>query len=136
MSFDMQVFCEKVEIYAGLRLVVTLFILGLSICSKIYSISIIVKWIYIHFLQLSLIIINLVNLSKFEENVKELQRLKALQNFQETLIVADKALVPNVEPFDCPICFDNIGTKEGVVLRECLHKICRFVQIQFFANLK
>ena len=50
MSFDMQVFCEKVEIYAGLRLVVTLFILGLPICSKIYSISIIVKWIYIHFL--------------------------------------------------------------------------------------
>ena len=78
----------------------------------------------------------MVNLSKFEENVKELQRLKALQNFQETLIVADKALVPNAEPFDCPICFDDIGTEEGVVLRECLHKICRFVQIQFFANLK
>lgn len=61
----------------------------------------------------------------YQETAKELQRLEAIRNYQETLIVADQALIPNREPFDCPICFDEIGAAEGVVLRECLHKICR-----------
>ncbi|KAL4234057.1 hypothetical protein ACF0H5_005711 [Mactra antiquata] len=35
------------------------------------------------------------------------------------------SVITNREQFTCPICFDDIGTADGVVLRECLHTFCR-----------
>ena len=69
---------------------------------------------------------------KYEENIKELERIKAHENYQQTLQVAQMALVPNSRPFECPVCFDEIQANEGVVLRECLHKFCRFVYMPFW----
>ncbi|MEQ2175436.1 hypothetical protein GOODEAATRI_017948, partial [Goodea atripinnis] len=34
-------------------------------------------------------------------------------------------LVPNPEPVDCKICFVELQSGEGVLLRECLHCFCR-----------
>ncbi|XP_068206014.1 uro-adherence factor A-like isoform X2 [Palaemon carinicauda] len=33
--------------------------------------------------------------------------------------------VPNQEPFECRVCFMDIETGEGAVLRDCLHTFCR-----------
>ncbi|XP_066944421.1 serine-rich adhesin for platelets-like isoform X2 [Macrobrachium rosenbergii] len=33
--------------------------------------------------------------------------------------------VPNQEPFECLVCFLDIGIGEGAVLRDCLHTFCR-----------
>lgn len=34
-------------------------------------------------------------------------------------------IVPNSEPFDCPICFVTFEEGTGVTLRDCLHKFCK-----------
>lgn len=34
-------------------------------------------------------------------------------------------IVPNVEPFECTICFVEYQEGEGVVLRDCLHTFCK-----------
>ncbi|XP_069936804.1 uncharacterized protein [Cherax quadricarinatus] len=33
--------------------------------------------------------------------------------------------VPNPDPFECRVCFVDINSGEGVVLRDCLHTFCR-----------
>ena len=45
----------------------------------------------------------------------------------------DENIIPNVEPFECPICYGDIDIGEGVTLRECLHNFCRWVD--FLYNL-
>ncbi|KAH9515505.1 RanBP-type and C3HC4-type zinc finger-containing protein 1 [Bulinus truncatus] len=47
------------------------------------------------------------------------------QNFQILLETDDLDLVSNVEGFSCPICFEEIEEREGIVLRECLHSFCK-----------
>lgn len=37
----------------------------------------------------------------------------------------DSDYVPNYEPFDCPICFVNCDTIQGVRLRNCHHTYCK-----------
>jgi len=48
-------------------------------------------------------------------------------NYNELIAVEGQNLIPNAEEFECPICFSTISEKEGVVLRECLHKFCRYI---------
>ncbi|GIX79718.1 ranBP-type and C3HC4-type zinc finger-containing protein 1 [Caerostris extrusa] len=37
----------------------------------------------------------------------------------------DVDLVPNVEAFECPVCFLDVDVDEGIVLQDCLHNFCR-----------
>ncbi|XP_035220075.1 uncharacterized protein LOC118193137 isoform X2 [Stegodyphus dumicola] len=46
-------------------------------------------------------------------------------DYRTLLALDDVDLVANVEPFECPICFLDIGCEEGAVLQECLHSFCR-----------
>ncbi|KAK3757636.1 hypothetical protein RRG08_000151 [Elysia crispata] len=48
-----------------------------------------------------------------------------LENYQHLLAIEEVDLVPNPEPFQCAICFDDFAVGEGIVLRECLHQFCR-----------
>ncbi|XP_065080531.1 ranBP-type and C3HC4-type zinc finger-containing protein 1-like isoform X2 [Ochlerotatus camptorhynchus] len=41
------------------------------------------------------------------------------------MTLTDASVVPNPEPFDCPVCFGPYDTYEGVILRECFHSFCR-----------
>jgi len=50
-----------------------------------------------------------------------------LENLQRILDVHDQPLVRNTEPFNCPICFEDIEPGVGVVLRDCLHVFCELV---------
>lgn len=49
----------------------------------------------------------------------------ASKHYSELLSLDTTDVVPNSEPFECPICFMKYGVKEGVVLRDCLHVFCR-----------
>ncbi|GFO38633.1 ranbp-type and c3hc4-type Zinc finger-containing protein 1 [Plakobranchus ocellatus] len=48
-----------------------------------------------------------------------------MENYQHLLAIENLDLVPNPEPFQCAICFDDIAAGDGIVLRECLHQFCR-----------
>ncbi|XP_015790185.1 uncharacterized protein LOC107367038 [Tetranychus urticae] len=45
--------------------------------------------------------------------------------YKELMALDDVDLVKNFEDFECPVCFINIPSGEGVVLRDCLHMFCR-----------
>ena len=36
--------------------------------------------------------------------------------------------MPNPDAFTCPICFDDYGEGEGIMLMECLHTFCRWLE--------
>ncbi|XP_055545100.1 uncharacterized protein LOC129730091 [Wyeomyia smithii] len=47
-------------------------------------------------------------------------------NHYMELVNLDSAdLIANVEPFECPICFESFKAFEGIVLRDCLHSFCK-----------
>ena len=69
----------------------------------------------------------LFSIFKQEEEKQRREMEERDRNFQRLLSVVDQRLVANQEEFQCPICFDDVGVGEGVVLRECLHNFCRFV---------
>lgn len=48
-----------------------------------------------------------------------------MTTYQKLIELEDAKCVVNIEPFDCPICFGEFKSGEGVVLRECLHTFCR-----------
>ncbi|XP_037911471.1 uncharacterized protein LOC119651784 [Hermetia illucens] len=53
---------------------------------------------------------------------------KAEQNknhYLELLSLDNADVVPNIEAFECPICFMNFETGQGVILRDCLHTFCK-----------
>ncbi|XP_021695340.1 ranBP-type and C3HC4-type zinc finger-containing protein 1 [Aedes aegypti] len=39
--------------------------------------------------------------------------------------LTDSCLVPNAEPFECPICYGEFGVNDGVTLHDCFHCFCR-----------
>ncbi|XP_065080438.1 ranBP-type and C3HC4-type zinc finger-containing protein 1-like [Ochlerotatus camptorhynchus] len=41
------------------------------------------------------------------------------------MTLTDASVVPNPEPFECPICFVPYEAYEGVILRDCFHTFCR-----------
>lgn len=47
------------------------------------------------------------------------------QHYLDLLNLDNADAVPNLEPFECPICFMDYNTAEGVILRECLHTFCK-----------
>lgn len=47
------------------------------------------------------------------------------KHYTELLSLDTTDVVPNSEPFECTVCFMEIGAKDGVVLRDCLHVFCR-----------
>lgn len=47
------------------------------------------------------------------------------KHYTELLSLDTTDVVPNSEPFECPVCFMKFGAKDGVVLRDCLHVFCR-----------
>lgn len=50
----------------------------------------------------------------------------ASQNHYQELVNLDfSKIAPNMEAFQCSICFNEIAVKAGAVLRECLHSFCK-----------
>ncbi|XP_058825682.1 ranBP-type and C3HC4-type zinc finger-containing protein 1-like [Topomyia yanbarensis] len=47
------------------------------------------------------------------------------QDLDLLVTLSDASIVPNLQPFDCPICFGSFDAYEGVILRECFHSFCR-----------
>ncbi|XP_074115161.1 ranBP-type and C3HC4-type zinc finger-containing protein 1-like [Cotesia typhae] len=45
--------------------------------------------------------------------------------YKELMKLEDYEAVPNLNAFECPICFDFYEPFQGVVLRDCLHSFCR-----------
>lgn len=58
---------------------------------------------------------------KTENNSEEIK----LKRYEELMSLENRDLIPNSEPFDCPICFVTYAPEEGVTLRDCLHTFCR-----------
>jgi len=40
-------------------------------------------------------------------------------------------LIPNLEMFECPVCFTMVEKGDGVMLRECLHNACRLCLTEY-----
>ncbi|KAM6900541.1 ranBP-type and C3HC4-type zinc finger-containing protein 1 [Xenentodon cancila] len=47
------------------------------------------------------------------------------ENFARLVMLDGQDLVPNPEPVDCRICYMDLPSGEGVLLRECLHCFCK-----------
>lgn len=46
-------------------------------------------------------------------------------HYLDLLKLDSKETVPNIDKFDCPICFLEVRSGEGVILRDCLHGFCK-----------
>lgn len=46
-------------------------------------------------------------------------------HYNQLLNLDNTNVVPNAEPFLCPVCLTDIAIGAGVILRECLHTFCR-----------
>lgn len=54
------------------------------------------------------------------------EAIKTNQNHYQELVSLDSSnIAPNMERFECPICFIEIEIKAGAMLRECLHSFCK-----------
>lgn len=58
---------------------------------------------------------------------QEQKRQNAELNYNKYIETDDQALVTNTEVFDCPICICEIDPGDGIVLRGCLHQICKYI---------
>ena len=61
------------------------------------------------------------------EDEKKQEERDREKGFREMKAADEVALIPNKEPFDCPICFEPCEPGEGMVLRNCLHEFCKCV---------
>ncbi|XP_015177005.1 PREDICTED: ranBP-type and C3HC4-type zinc finger-containing protein 1-like [Polistes dominula] len=48
-----------------------------------------------------------------------------IDSYQELVALTENNIVPNFEPFECPICFISYKPFEGLVLKNCLHTFCK-----------
>ncbi|KAK6632404.1 hypothetical protein RUM44_007446 [Polyplax serrata] len=46
-------------------------------------------------------------------------------HYKELMELQDAELVPNLEPFSCPVCMVDYSPGEGIILKDCLHTFCR-----------
>ncbi|XP_038126417.1 ranBP-type and C3HC4-type zinc finger-containing protein 1 [Cyprinodon tularosa] len=63
-----------------------------------------------------------------KEAIRQYQQAKELErreNFERLVKMDGQDLVPNPELVDCKICFVDLKSGEGVLLRECLHCFCK-----------
>ncbi len=60
-----------------------------------------------------------------EEEEKDRLVAQSVLNYEHMLSVENQDMVPNMEEFECPVCFDTVQPGSGVILRECLHKFCK-----------
>ncbi|XP_062549931.1 ranBP-type and C3HC4-type zinc finger-containing protein 1-like [Armigeres subalbatus] len=51
--------------------------------------------------------------------------MQTLADTLKLMELSDANIVPNNEPFECPICFTDIAKDQGVLLRDCFHSFCR-----------
>ncbi|XP_035825201.1 ranBP-type and C3HC4-type zinc finger-containing protein 1 isoform X1 [Aplysia californica] len=65
------------------------------------------------------------NDQRLERLTREARQMQLVANYQSHLALDELDLVPNPEPFLCPICFDDFGEGEGILLRDCLHVFCK-----------
>lgn len=47
------------------------------------------------------------------------------QHYKELLKLDNSSVVPNIDAFECPVCFMKYKPGEGIVLRDCIHTFCR-----------
>ncbi|XP_039285991.1 uncharacterized protein LOC111052537 isoform X2 [Nilaparvata lugens] len=50
---------------------------------------------------------------------------KLSDTYRELLELENEPVIRNPEQFECPTCFDIIEVGGGIVLKECVHSICR-----------
>ncbi|XP_055387962.1 uncharacterized protein LOC129616332 isoform X2 [Condylostylus longicornis] len=72
--------------------------------------------------------VDLINKNFKSDRTKDFALLKSpysTSHYLELVKLHNLDVVRNFEPFECPICFENIEHDSGVVLRECLHTFCK-----------
>ncbi|XP_072234192.1 ranBP-type and C3HC4-type zinc finger-containing protein 1 isoform X1 [Leuresthes tenuis] len=63
-----------------------------------------------------------------KEAIRQYQQAKEeerRENFARLVMMDGQDLVPNPEPVECRICYIDLPSGEGILLRECLHCFCR-----------
>lgn len=72
------------------------------------------------------IITNVIYKSIYQNNsAKETSAQKRRSHYQELINIDVSDIVPNLEKFECSVCFEEIHELLGACLRECLHSFCR-----------
>ncbi len=62
---------------------------------------------------------------QLQEQELRQQQMQREKNYRALLETEEAAAITNVEEFDCPICITPIEAGGGVVLRGCLHQVCK-----------
>uniref|UniRef100_A0A3P9LA94 RanBP-type and C3HC4-type zinc finger-containing protein 1 n=1 Tax=Oryzias latipes TaxID=8090 RepID=A0A3P9LA94_ORYLA len=63
-----------------------------------------------------------------KESIRQYQQAREKErreNFARLVMMDGQDLVPNPDPVDCRICYMDLPSGQGVLLRECLHCFCR-----------
>ncbi|KAG8178906.1 hypothetical protein JTE90_017603 [Oedothorax gibbosus] len=63
--------------------------------------------------------------SKSDHHRAFLEEHEKKADYRDLVALDDVDLVPNVEVFDCPVCFMPVEERDGAVLQDCLHSFCR-----------
>lgn len=59
------------------------------------------------------------------------KKIKDNRGYLELVEASNAVLMPNTQVFYCIICMTNCDPGEGVVLSECLHQFCRYLNFLF-----
>ena len=74
---------------------------------------------------ISLIYTCTIEIFQFHQNEREEALKQRGRNFYHLQQLDNVDVVRNAEEFECPVCMEEIEVGEGVILRECLHFVCR-----------
>ncbi|XP_062549930.1 ranBP-type and C3HC4-type zinc finger-containing protein 1-like [Armigeres subalbatus] len=61
----------------------------------------------------------------YRESKRSEDHMQAMIDHLKLMELSDANIVPNNEPFECPVCITDIAKDQGVLLRDCFHSFCR-----------
>ncbi|XP_043488927.1 ranBP-type and C3HC4-type zinc finger-containing protein 1-like [Polistes fuscatus] len=62
---------------------------------------------------------------ELEQNKKDEIGQEQIERYKELVALMENKMVPNFEPFECPICLISYKPLDGLVLKNCLHTFCK-----------
>ncbi|KAL7031605.1 hypothetical protein ACKWTF_007070 [Chironomus riparius] len=65
------------------------------------------------------------NVEQFLETEARKQEESKSESLIPALLGMDLDFIPNMKPFECQVCFDQVETGNGITLHNCLHEFCK-----------
>ncbi|XP_070506345.1 ranBP-type and C3HC4-type zinc finger-containing protein 1-like [Chironomus tepperi] len=65
------------------------------------------------------------NVEQFLENEARKKEESRSESLIPALLGMDLDFIPNMKPFECQVCFDQVEVGNGITLHNCLHEFCK-----------